>query len=237
MNTRLPLFPWLGLLPLLAQASGPPASGLQLRVEPVFGSEKLTLETRAYPTATNGPVTITTCRFYLSALRLTYTDGSTYAEPASYHLIDAEDSTTFTLIIEKAPAKPLKRLTFCVGVDSAANVAGAQGGDLEPGRGMYWAWHSGYINAKLEGRSPVCRTPRQEFEFHIGGFQKPYASLRPVTLAVPAAGPVHIQADVSRWLSQLKLAETASVLVPGPPALAVAAGYATMFRLAPAARP
>jgi len=196
------------------------------------------LETKVNPTPQNGPVTITTCRFYLSALRLTYADGSIYTEPDSYHLIDAEDSTTFMLNLAQAPAKPIKMLTFCVGVDSATNTTGAHGGDLEPGRGMYWAWHSGYVNAKLEGRSPACRTPRKEFEFHIGGFQRPHASLRPVMLVVPAAGLLHIQADVSQWLSQLKLAETASVLVPGAAAMAVADTYATMFRLVPpAARP
>ena len=218
----------------LLTGSAPAGAGRRLRVEPVFGAEKLTLETQAYPTPTNGAVTITTCRFYVSGLRLTYADGSTYAEPHSYHLIDAEDDATQTLSLPAAPAKALKTLSFCVGVDSAANVAGAQGGDLEPGRGMYWAWHSGYINAKLEGRSPACRTPRQEFEFHIGGFQKPHSSLRRVTLAVPAgrAGEIHLQADVSAWLNHLKLAETASVLVPGPAALAVADGYAGMFRVA-----
>ena len=232
---------WCGAilaLPLPAGAAGPPA-GTQLRVEPSFGSARLVLE-HPYPTPTNGPVTIITCRFYLSGLRLTYADGSTYTEPNSYHLIDAEDSTTFTLLLAQAPTKRVKTLTFCVGVDSAANAAGAQGGDLEPGRGMYWAWHSGYVNAKLEGRSPVCRNPRKEFEFHIGGFQKPYASLRRVTLAVPAnaSGPLRVQADIGQWLGQLKLAETASVLVPGAAALAVADAYATMFRLAPpAARP
>lgn len=232
---------WLsatGLLPLLARAGDPPTSKLQLRIEPVFGVTPLVLETKTYPTPQNGLVTITTCRFYLSALRLTYADGSTYAEPASYHLIDAEDSTTFTLTLSKAPVKPLKALTFCIGVDSAANTTGAHGDDLEPGHGMYWAWHSGYINAKLEGRSSVCRSPRKEFEFHIGGFQRPHASLRTVTLAVPTAGPLRLQADVSQWLNQLTLSETASVLVPGPAAMAVADAYATMFRLAPvAARP
>ncbi|SHI32850.1 hypothetical protein SAMN02745146_0547 [Hymenobacter daecheongensis DSM 21074] len=219
---------------------GPPA-GLRLRVEPVFGSQPLVLETQTYPTAHNGAVSLSTCRFYLSALRLTFTDGSSYAEPASYHLIDAADTATFSLTLPQAPGKAIKMLTFSVGVDSAANVAGAQGGDLEPGRGMYWAWHSGYVNAKLEGRSPACPGPRHEFEWHVGGYQRPCASLRRVTLPVPpghpATAPLRVLADVGQWLSTRRLAETASVLVPGPAAQALADGYATMFRLAPATQP
>lgn len=226
----------LALAPARLLAGPPTAPGLRLRIEPVFGAEPLVLETRTYPTVQNGPVTIATCRFYISALRLTYTDGSTYQEPRSYHLIDAEADSTFGINLPQAPVKPLKTLTFSIGVDSLANVSGAQSGDLEPGRGMYWAWHSGYINAKLEGRAPACPNPRHEFEFHIGGFQKPHSSLRHVVLTVPtgaAASPIVVQADVSKWLDGMKLAKIASVLVPGPTAQAVADAYATMFRIKP----
>lgn len=237
---RLTLLALLGLGGWPVAASRPVAdTGVVLQVAPVFDGEPLVLNTPRYTTAQGEAVTITTCRFYLSNLRLNYADGTTYAEPASYHLVDAEEESTLTVPLAQAPAKPLHAVSFCVGVDSAANVAGAQGGDLEPGRGMYWAWHSGYINAKLEGRSPSCRTPRQEFEFHIGGFQAPYNSLRRVTLAVPAGstGRLHLRADIGTWLRKLKLAETASVLVPGPAARAVADGYAAMFRLVPPAAP
>ncbi|MBO2009499.1 hypothetical protein J4E00_10590 [Siccationidurans soli] len=199
----------------------------------MFGAEKLALETKAYPTSQNGPVTIATFRFYLSALRLTYTDGSTYTEPNSFHLIDAEIDASQAFTLSTAPTKPLRSISFCVGVDSLTNTSGAHGGDLEPGRGMYWAWHSGYINAKLEGRSPACANPRKAFEFHIGGFQAPYRSLRPVTLVVPfgAGASLVIRADAARWLGQLKLADNSSVLVPGAAAMRVADGYAGMFSI------
>lgn len=228
---------WLTRCLLDAPAAAPP--GLVVRVEPVFGAAPLLLDTQAYPTARQGVVTISTFRFYLSGLRVTYTDGTIYAEPASYHLIDAdpEAAASCQLILSTAPAKPVRALTFCVGVDSAANVAGALGGDLEPGRGMYWAWHSGYINAKLEGHAPACPAPRHEFAFHIGGFQAPHNALRTVTVAVPApTGPTALvlRADVGQWLEALDLAHTYSVLVPGAAAMACADACARMFTLSSA---
>jgi len=219
--------------PPVAPAATP--AGLQVRVRPVFGTEKLELETQPYPTATNGKVSVTTCRFYLSDLQLTYTDGSTYTEPRSYHLVDAGQEASQLIQLPDAPRKALRRLRFSLGVDSTANVSGAQGGDLDPARGMYWAWHSGYVNAKLEGTCAVCPPPHREFSFHLGGFQKPYNSLRQVTLEVPARlarqPELLVQADVAAWLAQVALASTNSVLIAGPAAQQQADAAVRMFSL------
>ncbi len=217
-------------------AVGGAAAGVVVRVRPTFGAAPLVLDKQTYATARHETVTISTCRFYLSNLRLTYADGTTWTEPNSYHLVDAATDSTWTLTLAGAPERTLRRLTFSVGVDSAANVAGAQDGDLEAGRGMYWAWHSGFINAKLEGRSPGCRTPHHEFEWHIGGFAAPHNALRTVTLAVPpshspATRTFTLRADVGAWLGDRSVAESSTVVVPGPAAMAVADGYARMFSL------
>jgi hypothetical protein len=55
-------------------------------------------------------------------------------------------------------------------------------GDLDPIKGMYWAWQSGYINMKIEGKSSSCRTRKNEFQFHIGGYLSPYYAMRKVAL-------------------------------------------------------
>jgi len=222
----------------LLPAPPSPAAGLQLRVAPMFGAEKLVLETQSYPAAANGQVTISTCRFYLSGLELTYADGSTYTEPRSYHLVDAEQEASQLIALPAAPRKALRRLRFRLGVDSVANVSGAQGGDLDPARGMYWAWHSGYVNAKLEGTCSVCPPPHREFSFHLGGFQKPHNSLRQVTLEVPARlaeqPELLLQANVAAWLEQVALARTNSVLIAGPAAQQQANAAVRMFSLAEA---
>ena len=222
---------WLRPVPLAEPA------GRTLRVEPVFGAAPLVLDSAAYRTGRYEGLAITRLRFYLSAIRLVYADGRTYAEPASYHLIDADPEARATLTIELpgAPAGALRSLAFSVGVDSAANVAGALGGDLDPGRGMYWAWHSGYVNAKLEGHAPQLATPHHEFAYHVGGFQAPFDARRTLTLAVPAAVAAGhrlvLRADVGRWLGALPLAQLPNVQTPGPAAMTVADAALQMFYL------
>ena len=62
----------------------------------------------------------------------------------------------------------MKRIYFQIGIDSLTNVSGDLDGDLDPALGMYWAWNSGYINMKLEGKSSSCKSVKKEFQFHIG---------------------------------------------------------------------
>ena len=73
-------------------------------------------------------------------------------------------------------------IAFNLGIDSITNVSGAQGGDLDPTKGMYWAWQSGFINIKLQGTSNSCPPPKNEFEFHLGGYQYPFNSLQTIIL-------------------------------------------------------
>lgn len=227
--------PLMGGLAARQPVVATPPTGVPVRVEPVFNGEPLVLDApQPYRTARGEQVTISTFRFYLSSVQLTYADGSRYAEPGSYHLLDADHPDSWLLPLPQAPGKALRTLAFSVGVDSATNVAGAQGGDLDPARGMYWAWHSGYVNAKLEGRSPNCHTPRREFELHIGGFQGLHRTLRRVSLPVPAgqaaAAPLVLRADVARWLAAAPaLNQNSVVLTAGPAAATQADAYAQMF--------
>lgn len=231
------LFTQLAFLLLNAGLLPVPPAGRTLRVEPVFHAAPLVLDSAAYQTGKYEYLAITRLRFYLSAIRLEYTDGRTYIEPASYHLIDADPEAlaTLNIVLPAAPAGALRSLTFSIGVDSVANVAGALGGDLDPGRGMYWAWHSGYVNAKLEGRAPQLPTPHHEFAYHIGGFQAPFNTRRTLTLAVPAAvatgSSLVLRADVARWLDALPVAQLPDVQTPGAAAMTVANAASRMFYL------
>lgn len=84
----------------------------------------------------------------------------------NYNLIDLADSNSLHL-------KPALYNTFIFGIDSSTQVSGAMSGDLDPTKGMYWTWQSGYINFKLEGTSASCPTRNNQFQFHLGGYQFP----------------------------------------------------------------
>lgn len=213
----------------------PAAEPLRLHFRPTFGGQPLVLEKQTYTTRLQEKVVVTAFRFYVSAVAVEFTDGTRYQEPDSYHLLDAEEPETLTFDLQAAPAKPIRRLTFCVGVDSAASTGGALGGALDPSKGMYWAWQSGYINAKLEGRSPASPDPRHGFEFHIGGYQAPHRTLRAVALPIgevrSAGRELVVVADAGQWLADTRVAATPSIVQPGAAAARMADAVGQMFRL------
>jgi hypothetical protein len=226
------------LLLLLAGLSGArPASsaGRRVLVQLTLGGAPLRLGGAAVRTAAGDEVTVTACRFYLSGLTLHFADSSTYHDPEMAHLIDAEEPGSWSLALPGASSQPVVAVSFSIGLDSAASQAGALGGPLDPVHGMYWAWQSGYINAKIEGTSlsrPAAA--RHQFAFHIGGYARPYPTRRTVRLAFAApstAESLTLLADVGRWLGAAPLAQTPDVVIPGGAAATHADRLAAMFRL------
>lgn len=154
---------------------------VKIQFEYVFGSNQLPWnigETLRHP-KTGDTLTFTEFSFYISNVRLQKADGSYWTEEDSYHLICAkcQDASQFSL--KNVPAGDYVGLEFLLGVDSAANVSGAQSGALSPTFGMFWDWNTGYIMLKAEGSSP--QSPDGAFTFHLGGFSGPNSVLTPRT--------------------------------------------------------
>ena len=214
---------------------------IKIHFKPVFGSENLVLDDKKYVTVHADTVSISTFRFYISQIQCVFDDGSTYDEPSSVHLLDAEKEESLSFDLKNVPDKPIRFVTYNIGVDSLANVSGALTGALDPISGMYWAWNTGYINAKIEGKSSSCKTKKNVFEFHIGGYLSPFCTVRKVKLPcvfplTPRGGTVGtgefvVEVDVNQWFTHIKLVETNSVLLPNKTAMMVADNYAQMFRM------
>lgn len=64
-----------------------------------------------------------------------------------------------------------------IGIDSLTQKDGARAGALDPFNGMYWAWHSGYIQLKLEGNIKLKDGGQQDIIIHAGGFSGGYNPL------------------------------------------------------------
>ena len=185
---------------------------VDIEFEQVVGTAPLTLNTQTYTTPAGDQFKINVFKQYISNIKLNKTDGSTYAVPESYFLLDASDASTLELPLKNIPVGDYKSMTFTVGVDSARNVSGAQTGALDPSKSMFWTWNSGYIYTKLEGTSPQAPKAAGATEgglvFHIGGFKSPNNTIRTVTVAFgpgpnllvrPDHAPeVHLQADVMK---------------------------------------
>jgi hypothetical protein len=144
-----------------------PSPDLELEVRPMFGNVPLVLGNSVY--SNSDTLSIDRFRFYISSVVLTFENGQKYIESNSWHLIDAEVPSSLLFSLKNVPEKPIAEIAFNIGIDSVCSVSGALSGDLDPVKGMYWAWNSGYINAKLEGKLLSMNGKKKEpFEFHIG---------------------------------------------------------------------
>lgn len=191
---------------------------------PVFGPNKLQLDS-AY--VISDTITINTFRFYLGELKLYNQDLLVWKDTNGYHLFDAADTGSWQV---KVPSHiKADKLSFNLGTDSLTNVSGAMGGDLDPSKGMYWAWNSGFINIKLEGTSPACNTRNHAFQFHLGGYAHPHATVQQVTM--PYSNTT-ILVDVQVFLKGINLSKTNKAMLPSATAVALAKKATTMFRLA-----
>lgn len=225
------LFLFIVCLGVTSRAGG--KQNILIEIKPTFAGKPIGISTATYVSAKGDTITIDRFRFYISGVILTLENGEKYSEPNSYHLIDVEDPSSFQISFTNVPAGKITSLDFNIGVDSTASVSGALSGPLDPVKGMYWAWNSGYINAKLEGG---CKTnagkKNHPFEFHIGGYLQPYYAIRQVVLAVNSnKNKIIIHADASAWLEGADLKKENSVMIPGKEAMKIADKYSKMFSI------
>jgi hypothetical protein len=202
-----------------------------INIKAMFGKKELVLEKEKYISPNGDTLCIDRFRFYLTGIKLNFENGISWSEKNSWHLIDITDSLAPKLILKNVPEGKITGLEFNLGIDSVTNVSGALDGDLDPVNGMYWSWNSGYINAKLEGRSRRCDTHKNIFEFHIGGYLPPHCAARKISL--PLAGTsanITLIADAEAWFTNVDLAKTNSVVMPGAEAMKMADNYCKMFR-------
>jgi methanobactin biosynthesis MbnP-like protein len=177
----------------------------------------------------NQDITIKTFKFYLSNFLLSKSGKVIWKEKNSYHLVDASDTQTLHLAFQIPDSLDFDQLQFNVGIDSITNISGVFGGDLDPTKGMYWAWNSGYINFKLEGRSPLCPGRNNEFQFHLGGYLSPFESMQNIQLKVSTKNEINVKIELSKFLEHLDLSRQYKVMSPGAAAQKLSQIAATIF--------
>ena len=207
---------------------------ITIKIRFTFQGKPLVFRDSSYVTGNGDTVTIDMCKMYLSNFKLLQNNKEVYKENYSYHFINPlrrRDSVVLKSIKDKFDA-----LEFCIGVDSVTNTKGVLTGDLDPAFAMYWAWNSGYINAKIEGTSTHCATPQNRFEYHIGGYLAPYPSIQKVLIPLTGKEIINntliLNADLSKWFTDIQLSKEPSITVPSAKAVKMARNYASMFSIA-----
>ena len=162
-------------------------------------SQEIEIEFKAEPTAFE----VTKFRFYISNIIL---NDSIVPSQAHAYLIEPKNKKTLRVSIPKDVN--IKSIKFLVGTDSTLNTAGILEGDLDPIKGMYWAWNTGYINLKLEGKNG-----EEHFEYHVGGYMSPFATVREFQTEINT-NKLTFGIDLDTFLKEANQLET-SIMIPG----------------------
>ncbi len=194
-----------------------------------FGQVEARIDDTFYPVQQKDSVQLEEVKFYLSGIELWNNNQKVWAESNHFHLIDLEQPASMKIRLQTPSSVIYNQLKFVVGIDSVTNVSGAMGGDLDPTKGMYWTWQSGYINMKLEGFSNLCSTRNNRFQFHIGGYQYPYQTIQQITLPVQEQHDIHVAFDVKGLLEQLLVSKRAEIMSPGMEAAEVSKQLISCF--------
>ena len=173
---------------------------------------------------------ISTLRFYLSNIRFHTVSGSWISEENSIHLIDTEVTSSWKIPLpEELLITSIDSVSFMLGIDSATNVSGILEGDLDPIKGMYWAWNSGYINFKVEGKRSGTKSG---FEYHLGGYLPPFSTAREMTLGRnPKNKKMILRLQLREFLDALDTNELTEVMIPGADAVRLSDQLSNYFSL------
>lgn len=209
----------------------------------VVGSSNLSLNDQWYVNENGDSFTVSKLNYYISNVKLTGAGGTAdYAETESYHLIEHSTAAQMAFNMGDVPAGKYSSVTFLIGVDSLRNVSGAQTGALDPALGNFWAWNTGYIMLKFEGKSPVSPNADSFLMYHCGGFSGENSVLHTVTLTFPdvievsksKTPHIHLQADVLKMFKSpnvIDFSAVGTIHMPGAMAKKLSDNYANMFSL------
>lgn len=206
------------------------------------GGSELNLDNEWYKNAHGDSFTVSKFNYYISNIVLIGADGtSDYTEANSYHLVEhSSDASLMAFDLVDVPTGNYSAISFMIGVDSLHNVSGAQDGDLDPAKGNFWSWNTGYIMLKFEGNSPQAPTTDGKLTFHCGGFSGDNNVLKTQTLTfsdvleVKASRTphIHLQADVLSLFAspnEIDFSTTTTIHMPGADAKKISDNYANLF--------
>ena len=129
-------------------------------------------------------------------------------------LLDLADSSSLDQQMSRSVNN---KISLLFGIDSAIQVGGVGTGALDPLRGMYWTWQTGYVQWKMEGAIRVDGL-ESPLELHLGGFDgatKAQAMLSDY-LIYPTTNSVIAQWVISPFLAEVVRRKKFGVMSPSP---------------------
>ncbi|MEY4543553.1 MAG: hypothetical protein RL411_1630 [Bacteroidota bacterium] len=129
-------------------------------------------------------------------------------------LLDLADSAS----LDQQMSRPVNnKISLLFGIDSTIQVGGVGTGALDPLRGMYWTWQTGYVQWKMEGAIRVDGL-ESPLELHLGGFDGATKSQSMLSdyLIYPTTNSVIAQWDILPFLAEVVHQKKYGVMSPSP---------------------
>ena len=202
-----------------------------IRFVPTFNKEVVQLGQSYFLRSLNDSVLFETLKFYVSKPENVVGKTLTHKATPEFRLVDMENPSSMEMQGTLPENSDFNTLQFLLGVDSATNMAGAQGGDLDPTKGMYWSWQSGYINFRLEGKSKSCPARKNVFQYHLGGYQAPFNAAQVVELKNVATKEIVITIALDELLTKVDITKNYEIMSPGEKAMEFAQLLTTVFSI------
>ena len=204
------ILPFLGLTLVLVSYATPI---VKLKITPLFNNQSIT-ENAWFVSSQKDSIQFTKLKFYFTDFQVKSIKGEINTIDHSNYLIDIFQPETLEIQLSTVSFSNGDELSFNLGVSSDMNTTGAHSGALDPSNGMFWSWQSGYINFKIEGISPSSKTRQNKFQFHIGGYQSPYNTLRRLTFILNKQ-TTKLNLNLEEFFERTKLAVDNQIMVPG----------------------
>jgi hypothetical protein len=154
----------------------------------------------------------------ISNVAITDLEGNIHRAENTFFLLDLNDPKNCKITFPISRIDQIKSIQFSIGTDSLTNVDGARGGALDPMHGMYWAWHSGYINFKIEGNTSLSLNQDHSFQYHLGGYLSPNETIQHFQFNLNQKGISAIRMDLLKWIDYIDFTEKSEIMTPGPAA-------------------
>lgn len=205
------------------ESSDPQFGPITLHFDNVVGTTNLEMNTAdaPYTNSKSEAYKVTWLTYYVSNIKLKKSDGTYFEDEVvsngskGYYLVDETDEASQDITLDNVPAGDYTEVTFTIGVDANQVDQGAQTGALDPAKGLFWSWNSGYIFLAIEGVSSASAEEGNAFQYHVGGYKEDAASnqvnnIRTVTLSFngdsapvrPAHEPeVHLLFDTNKFFN------------------------------------
>ncbi len=203
---------------------------MDIRIAIMYGQDSLQLN-KMYIDNHQDSIAIQSIKFYLSNFEFYNKHKIIYKEANSYHLIDINNLASTNFQFSKMTNKKYTSIKFNLGIDSITNTSGALGGDLDPTKGMYWTWQSGYINFKIEGIASSSNLNKHFFEYHIGGYNGTNNAIQPIELKTKNNKNEVIIIDLDKFCSQINFANQKNIKSPSADAVQISRILASCFSL------